>query len=450
MQRIYTNAASVVVWLGPENESSRAAMELIIEHNGPGGNEKVLLQHKHESLRALSDIFLRTWFKRIWIIQEVVAARELVIFCGQWILPWNFLSKVCTKIRKEEFSPDGKSHLLRGSGHRNFTVLNDFRRGRSTMSLTKYLQCTKDYQASDPRDKLYALIGLACDISPDDIIPDYAKSIKTVFLGLVRFLVTKRGSLDIISSGRLDRPTSTTPLGRRLRADEIIPSWLPDWSPSQDLRPLNSEEVDTPFYRAGGGTVAVVRMNAFPHMLEVEGIVVDKIDFFGGAIKSPARESIQTIRRWQYIAGQHLTSDSNFGVVTPPGFLTTIVAGKNCMAGCAHGTQSQSENMIELCISGEGSQTVGMSDYFSDAVTRAVMGPRFFITAKKRMGLGVPEVQLRDRVVVLKGCSVPLIMRAVGDHMVIVGESYVSGIMGGEVMEDLAKGRYKTRMIRLQ
>lgn len=40
------------------------------------------------------------------------------------------------------------------------------------MSLTKYLQSTKDYQATDPRDKLYALIGLACDISPEDIVPD--------------------------------------------------------------------------------------------------------------------------------------------------------------------------------------------------------------------------------------------------------------------------------------
>lgn len=191
-------------------------------------------------------------------------------------------------------------------------------------------------------------------------------------------------------------------------------------------------------------------MDAFPHMLEVEGIIVDKIDFFGGAISAPARESIQTLRRWQYIASQHLTSSSNLGEVTPPAFLTTIVAGKNYMAGYAHGTSSQSKSFAESWISGEVSQTVGMSDYFADAVTRAVMGRRFFITAKKRMGLGVPEVQIRDRVVVLKGCSVPLIMRAVGDHMVIVGESYVSGIMGGEVMEDLAKGRYKTRTIRLQ
>ncbi|KAK2605434.1 hypothetical protein N8I77_008271 [Diaporthe amygdali] len=68
------------------------------------------------------------------------------------------------------------------------------------MSLTKYLQCTKDFEATDSRDKLYALLGVASDVTPEVIVPDYEKPIKAVFLDLVRFLVTQRGSLDIISS----------------------------------------------------------------------------------------------------------------------------------------------------------------------------------------------------------------------------------------------------------
>ena len=81
------------------------------------------------------------------------------------------------------------------------------------MSLTKYLKCTKDYEASDMRDKLYALIGVASDISPEDMVPNYTKSPRTVFLDLVHFLVTRRRSLDIISSGRQLRPAPTTLLG---------------------------------------------------------------------------------------------------------------------------------------------------------------------------------------------------------------------------------------------
>lgn len=459
MRRIYSKAASVVVWLGSGNQSSRAAMDLIIRRNWPEGGygslkRKDLLNNTDQSLRGLSEIFQRPWWKRIWIVQEVVVARELVILCGTDILPWAFVRRACNEIRQSEFSSGEKGKLLMSSGYRNFTALDNFRAGRGTMSLTKYLQCTKDYEASDMRDKLYALIGVASDISPEDIVPDYAKSTKTVFLDLVRFLVTRRRSLDIISSGRL-RPATTTTPGSELKPGNTTPSWLPDWSASQGLRPLDSEGLDGALYRAGGGTDAVVRMDGFPIALEAEGIVVDKIDFFGGAVTSPAQDSLPTLRRWQYIAGQHLASENNFGAVTPPEFWKTILAGKKNLGASSNGmiplTESEEPtHAVSAFLAGDISQKPWKSQLVANAVTRAVMGRRFFITAKKRMGLGVPEVQLKDRVVVLKGCSVPLIMRAVGKHMVIIGESYVSGIMDGEVMEGLAAGKYKTRMIRLR
>lgn len=461
MKRIYSRAASVVVWLGPQTLSSQAAMDLIVERNRVDGysdplKHKELLGHKEHKLRGLSGLFYRSWWKRIWIVQEVVAARELVILCGSDMVPWTFLRRACNEIRQKEFSTGEKAKLLRRSGYRNYTALDNFRTRRGTMSLTKYVQCTKDYEASDMRDKLYALIGVSSDISPEDIVPDYTKSTRDVFLDLVRFLVMRRRNLDIISSGRLFRPASIISTSPQLDPESAahIPSWMPDWRVSRSLRPLNSEDMDGTSYRAGGVTGAVVRMEGFPAELSVEGVVVDKVDFFGGAINSPAQDSLPTLQRWQYIAGQHLSSNSNFGAVTPPDFWTTIVAGRNYLAAWGAGETSQ-QALTALAHGGEffsaakGSKDARVTECFFGAVTRAVMGRRFFITRNKRMGLGVPEIQLNDRVVVLKGCSVPLIMRAVGDHMVIVGESYVSGIMNGEVIQGLAAGKYKTRMIRL-
>lgn len=462
MKRIYSKAASVVIWLGPGNLSSQAAIDLIIKRNWPDGYDdsmkrKELLENKDQSLRRLSAIFKRRWWKRIWIVQEVVAARELVILCGKDILPWAFVRRACNEIRQSEFSSGEKAKLLRNSGYRNYTALDNFRARRGTMSLTKYLQCTKDYEASDMRDKLYALIGVASDISPEDIVPDYAKSPRVVFLDLVRFLVERRRNLDIISSGRLFRPSLTMQHSPQQEFESAgnIPSWMPDWRVSRSLRPLNGEDMDGSSYRAGGDTGAVVRMEAFPAELSVEGIVVDRVDFFGGSINSPAQDSLPTLQRWQYIAGQHLASNSNFGAVTPSDFWTTIVAGRNYLATWGVGKSSQQavaalEHGGGFFSAAKDSKQVRVTECFFDAVTRAVMGRRFFITKNKRMGLGVPEIQLNDRVVVLKGCSVPLIMRAVGDHMVVVGEAYVSGIMDGEVIKGLGEGRYKTRMIRLQ
>lgn len=453
MRRIYLKAASVIVWLGPESKPSRAAIDLIVECNRSGSER--LLDHKEGALRGLPDIFLRSWWKRIWIVQEVVAARELVIFCGHHILPWSFVSRVCGEIRRKEYSQEEKSQFLRNSGYRNFTALNDFRRDRGKMTLTKYLQCTRDYEASDWRDKLYALIGVASDISPEDIVPDYNKSPETIFRDLVRFLVTRRRSLDILSSCRHPRPASTTSPDSKLQPSDSTPSWVPEWRPSKGLRPLDSEGVDGACYRAGGGTKAVAKMDAFPLAIEVEGIFVDKIALLSGAIISTAQGSIQMLRQWRDIAGQHLISQNNFGEVTPPEFWETIVAGKSYLAAWDTGKLSQKQsqalkNGAKSFVEGDVSQEAWVTNYFADAVTRAVMGRRFFITTRKRMGLGVPGIQPKDMVVVLKGCSVPLILRAVGDHMVVVGESYVSGIMNGEVIEGPAASKYTTRMIRLQ
>lgn len=339
------------------------------------------------------------------------------------------------------------------------------------MGLAKYLQCTKHYEATDMRDKLYALIGVSCDISPEDIVPDYEKSTRTVFLDLVRFLVTKRRSLDIISSGRLSRPA---PISSELQLEgpkSNIPSWLPDWRVSKGLRALDSEGEDGACYRAGSDAEAVVRMDNFPLVLEVEGIVVDKVDFFGGAITSPAHKSLPTLQRWKYIAGKHLDPDS-FGQ-TAPVFWDTIVAGRvDWRRQSSNNTSSYGGSSATLAAnwtSGQGLPKGSaeykdelqrfvaeamfpfhMTMYYMDAVTRAAMGRRFFVTKKNKMGLGVPEIQVDDRVVVVKGCSVPHIIRAVGDHMVIIGESYVSEIMDGEVIEGLARGQYKSRMIKLR
>lgn len=157
MEKIHSKAISVIVWLGPESESSRATMDLIVQCNRSGGVQ--LLDHKEDAQRGTSIIFLRGWWKRIWIVQEVVAARDLVTYRGHRRLLWHFVAKVCHENRRNEFSRDGKPQHLRSSGYRNFTALNDFRRGR--MSLTKCLQCTKDYEGADMWDKLYALIGVA-------------------------------------------------------------------------------------------------------------------------------------------------------------------------------------------------------------------------------------------------------------------------------------------------
>ncbi|KAJ3942568.1 hypothetical protein N0V92_013800 [Colletotrichum tropicale] len=78
------------------------------------------------------------------------------------------------------------------------------------------------------------------------------------------------------------------------------------------------------------------------------------------------------------------------------------------------------------------------------------LGRRFFITEKGYMGLAPVGAQTGDIIVVLFGSHVPFILRGreAGDYEV-VGETYVSGIMKGEVLKDLNEGKCEANRFML-
>ncbi|KAL4724311.1 hypothetical protein ACLX1H_008924 [Fusarium chlamydosporum] len=59
---------------------------------------------------------------------------------------------------------------------------------------------------------------------------------------------------------------------------------------------------------------------------------------------------------------------------------------------------------------------------------------RVFGTTGGRMGMGTCATEVGDRVVVLRGCNTPLVLRESGKGWKLVGECYLHGIMYGEVV----------------
>jgi hypothetical protein len=69
-------------------------------------------------------------------------------------------------------------------------------------------------------------------------------------------------------------------------------------------------------------------------------------------------------------------------------------------------------------------------------------GRVLFRTAKNGLiGHAYPGIRRGDRVCVLFGCSAPVILRQVEDHYVLLGPSWVLGMMEGEVMKEYEKGK---------
>lgn len=75
---------------------------------------------------------------------------------------------------------------------------------------------------------------------------------------------------------------------------------------------------------------------------------------------------------------------------------------------------------------------------------------RLFVTKDGYMGTAPMGAQKGDRICVLLGCNVPLIIRPEGDHFLIIGDTYIYGMMNGEVMQDVRNGKYRCEDLRFK
>ncbi|KAK3318730.1 heterokaryon incompatibility protein-domain-containing protein [Apodospora peruviana] len=82
MARIYVIAACVIVWLGKAADESDEALQVLDEaaENAQEGRQHSPISES--SQQAIFTLLERPWFQRVWILQEVATARNVVIKCG--------------------------------------------------------------------------------------------------------------------------------------------------------------------------------------------------------------------------------------------------------------------------------------------------------------------------------------------------------------------------------
>ena len=73
-----------------------------------------------------------------------------------------------------------------------------------------------------------------------------------------------------------------------------------------------------------------------------------------------------------------------------------------------------------------------------EAMSLACKGRRFYRSHKGFMGLAPNIAKEGDKICLILGCCTPLIIRGGGPNFSLVGESYVHGVMNGELMSDAA------------
>lgn len=94
------------------------------------------------------------------------------------------------------------------------------------MGLLALVACTSDSESSDPRDRIYSVLGLTNDIGRDMIgRPTYQLPVEDVFVNFVRSFIETYKSLDAICFAQIYRQPTDSASG----TDSNLPSWVPDW-----------------------------------------------------------------------------------------------------------------------------------------------------------------------------------------------------------------------------
>jgi hypothetical protein len=200
----------------------------ICSEDWPEDLPRVPASWKHRSIPDLDiaiwgsvgALFRLPWFRRVWIIQEIVGAPHVKIVCGKWIVDWNDLHLAMEIIDREvQMSEDDSSHLK--SSWEPFLALaaqREWEARHYRWTLMMLLENFRYAESTLSRDRLFALLGLASDGNEAEFEPDYNSPLEDVVLKFARVFVRQGRGMQMLYRAGLSHQS------------DRFPSWIPDWT----------------------------------------------------------------------------------------------------------------------------------------------------------------------------------------------------------------------------
>ncbi|KAL8740940.1 MAG: hypothetical protein Q9184_008441, partial [Pyrenodesmia sp. 2 TL-2023] len=307
MRRIYSAASAVLIWLGEPSHDSHAAFELIPEilrakrldeASGIQNGDLWDLSKDHWGLPWTTDpvwyplfaLLRRPWFKRAWIIQELAVSTNATVLCGYDKVSWTEFGEAYAYL-----AASGVMMTYVPVALVNFSILDHARhlvKQATPQPALHVLMRHRQALASDPRDKIFAFGGL---IAADHNVsscrkPEYGRHAASIFKTFAVETLKNDRALKILSVPRVQEHSSVGQL----------PSWVPDWSVSDQAASLQSWEIDEktkglirPDFAATGSSKCTPLFNQDFTRLGLRGAIVDRILLAAPEIANPAdRDSL--------------------------------------------------------------------------------------------------------------------------------------------------------------
>jgi hypothetical protein len=252
MPQIYSTAKITIGWLGKGTSKSAEELRAVVVavksldlsnlsttkpfHRSPKVRREVFDQIKELALSgtittsSLKPIFRNSFWRRVWILQETTNPKSLVYAYGYATIDWTILFAMVYLLDEFKLTVDPISNpdfgdLVRSArSPLHMLWRREKALGRLELDDLEQLlpRVRADYLASDPRDLIYALLGLPRkDHGRLPIEANYSISVGSLYTKMATAMLKSN------SHGVLNRVLFWA---QRLRESENdLPSWVPDW-----------------------------------------------------------------------------------------------------------------------------------------------------------------------------------------------------------------------------
>ncbi|KAH7076317.1 heterokaryon incompatibility protein-domain-containing protein [Paraphoma chrysanthemicola] len=467
MRRIYESCSECLIWLGQismesDNQGSytvkdaETAFEIIrlFAAAEPDGDLPANLRSSNARKGACNAIegmmfWGNTWWRRIWTVQEAVIPTRKIITWQTLSISWD----VCTQAAENMLNPSMRHYQLIDalSPEFSWSALNGFISPMLSLEFTREealqtplwtLQRWRHREATDPRDKVYALMGLFQDAHFPSITCDYTLSTVAVF---------KRLTLDLLLLERTLLPL--VGLRGEPHATAGLPTWVLDMV--RPPRPVNSgckfwEHMDR-FHQFHADNNMDLEMETLDDhsILSLRGLPVDVVLLVDEGIAVderiilPDEDFIRVVKRRERISQNHFETSCHNTAISDSWehafwrtMLGDVITENELVKRRALGSDQE---LFRAFIDNSEANEV------TESVRSMILNQAFFITQKGHIGIGPPNTKEGDTVWVLAGGRVPFVLRPTGNKLsqrqvageyMFVGDAFVQGVMDGEFIRN--------------
>lgn len=362
------------------------------------------------------------------------------------------------------------------------------------VSLVTVLNELRSMQATDPRDKVYAALGLA-DIDARTTLVDYHMPVEDVYSSVAQRAIETSQSFQILAYCRFPPKLA------------FLPTWVTDWSdvgcndwitlPQRGINLTNWTRNQSRLYHISKDSKHYVRFECHGRRMIVRGIVLGKLAFTStcgirklDVVTSEQRQSldlqivarctkkyeeiwdcnepIYLEARWlhEWASSQSISFIENLPLISRSKLLLDPRKGDETIEELVYRPTNESlKEAYRRLLTADvfSDKSIGQEKRrseehenplpwylsFDEQLSFRYEGRALGVSDQGFIALVPAEARVHDVIVIVQGSELPFILRPSNDAFLFIGQAYVHGVMDGEFWKYVEDGSIHLREISI-